>query len=164
MVKKDFSARWAAITIAGLAFALSWAGCSKTPTEVEDSTLITGYDSLGVSRNDSPDIFYFRSGSVTYGSFQLWWLSDLTSPQLVQLRSNYGIKMGTGNVAPDSGYVNEITLDSSPVMQSFFLKTDNVPHYGKLTIISRRDESSSGYTFIGFQWIVQTVAGKRELY
>jgi hypothetical protein len=164
MVKKIFRHFIVGAMTLALASFISFSGCSKSPTEVEDSTIISGYDSLGVSKNDSPDTYYFRSGSTNYGSFQLWWLSDLVSPQLVQLRSNYGIKIGTGNVAPDSGYVNEITLDSSPLGQSFFLKTDNVPHYGKITIISRRDDTGSGYTFIGFQWIVQTVAGKRELY
>jgi hypothetical protein len=139
------------------------AGCSKSPTEAAPSTVITGYDSLGVSPGDSPDTYYFRDGTASYGSFQLWWFLN-TTPATVQLRSNYGIKMGTGNVAPDSGYYNETTLDNSPLGQSFFIKTDNVPHYGKITITSRRDETSTGYTFIGFQWVVQTVAGKRELY
>jgi len=57
-----------------------------------------------------------------------------------------------------------LPFDNSLLGQSFFLITDNVPHYGKITITSRRDDAASGYTFIGFQWVVQTVAGKKELY
>jgi hypothetical protein len=146
-----------------LSLLLMATGCSQSPTEAPASTVISGYDSLGVASGDSPDVFYFKSGTASYGSIQLWWL-NATTPPTVQLRSNYGIKMGTGNVAPDSGYGNEITLVNSLMGQSFFLKTDNVPHYGKITWLSRRDETSTGYTFIGFQWTVQTVAGKRELY
>ncbi|MBI5806358.1 hypothetical protein HZA73_09965 [candidate division TA06 bacterium] len=163
MVKRKNISIWP-VWIFGLLTLLTLAaGCSKSPTEAPDSTVISGYDSLGVSQGDSPDVFYFKSGTANYGSFQLWWLSA-TSPATVQLRSNYGIKLGTGDVAPDSGYYNEITLDNSLLGKSFFIKTDNVPHYGKITWTSRRDEASTGYSFIGFQWVVQTVAGKRELY
>ena len=152
------------IRMLGLALALLAAvGCSQSPTEAPTSTVISGYDSLGVSQGDSPDVFYFKSGTASYGSIQLWWLSA-TTPSTIQLRSNYCLKLGTGNVAPDSGYYNEVTLDNSLMGQSFFIITDNVPHYGKITWVSRRDDDASGYTFIGFQWVVQTVAGKRELY
>ena len=164
MVKRRSNTFWPAICLGLLVFLSLASGCSQSPTEAPTSTVISGYDSLGVAQGDSPDVFYFKSGTASYGSIQLWWLTSLTNPQTVQLRSNYGIKLGTGNVAPDSGYYNEVTLDNSLMGQSFFIKTDNVPHYGKITWTSRRDEISTGYTFIGFQWIVQTVAGKRELY
>lgn len=163
MNKRKNKTFWPAIGLGLIVILVLAAGCSKSPTEAPTSTVISGYDSLGVSQDDSPDVFYFKSGTVSYGSIQLWWLTA-TTPSTVQLRSNYGIKLGTGDVAPDSGYYNEITLDNSLMGQSFFIKTDNVPHYGKLTWTSRRDETSTGYTFIGFQWVVQTVAGKRELY
>ncbi len=162
MYKRRNKLFWPAVCLGLLALLALVTGCSQSPTEAPNSTIISGYDSLGVSSGDSPDVFYFKSGTASYGSFQLWWLSA-TAPATVQLRSNYGIKLGTGDVAPDSGYYNEITLDNSLLGQSFFLITDNVPHYGKITWISRRD-TISGYTFIGFQWVVQTVAGKRELY
>ena len=154
---------WPAICFGLLAILSLTPGCSKSPTEPVPSTVISGNDSLGVAQGDSPDTYYFRDGTSNYGSFQLWWFLA-TTPTTIQLRSNYGIKMGTGNVAPDSGYVHELTLDNSPAGQSFFLKTDNVPHYGKIYITSRRDGTPAGYTFIGFQWTVQTVAGNRELY
>jgi hypothetical protein len=163
MHKRRNKTFWPAASLGLLALLALAAGCSQSPTEAPTSTVISGYDSLGVSKDDSPDVFYFKSGTANYGSFQLWWLSA-TTPATVQLRSNYGIKLGTGDVAPDSGYYNEITLDNSLLGKSFFIKTDNVPHYGKITWTSRRDETSTGYTFIGFQWVVQTVAGKRELY
>ncbi|MDP2807775.1 MAG: hypothetical protein Q8O74_06525 [bacterium] len=164
MGKRKNKTFWPAFSLGLLALLALATGCSKSPTEAPASTVISGYDSLGVSQGDSPDVFYFKSGTASYGSIQLWWLTALTNPQTVQLRSNYGLKLGTGNVAPDSGYYNEVTLDNSLMGQSFFIKTDNVPHYEKITWTSRRDEISTGYTFIGFQWIVQTVAGKRELY
>ncbi|MBI4727156.1 hypothetical protein HY768_08045 [candidate division TA06 bacterium] len=163
MVKRKNKTFWPAISLGLLVFLALAAGCSKSPTEAPTSTVISGYDSLGVAQGDSPDTYYFKSGTASYGSIQLWWFLA-TTPSTIQLRSNYGIKMGTGNVAPDSGYVHELTLDNSPAGQSFFIITDNIPHYGKITITSRRDDAASGYTFIGFQWIVQTVAGKRELY
>ena len=146
----------------GLLFLLLLAaGCSQSPTEAPVSTVISGYDSLGVSKYDYLDTYYFKSGATNYGSFQLMWLAAGT-PSIVQFISNYGIKMGTGTVAPDSGYFHDSTLENSPLGQSFFIKTDNVPHFGKITITSRRDHADT--TFIGFQWVVQTVAGKRELY
>jgi len=163
MYKRKNKTFWPAVSLGLLALLALVTGCSQSPTEAPTSTIISGYDSLWVSSGDSPDVFYFKSGTASYGSIQLWWLSA-TSPSTVQLRSNYGIQLGTGNVAPDSGYYNEITLDNSLLGQSFFIKTDNVPHYGKITWTSRQDDAASGYTFIGFQWIVQTVAGKRELY
>ena len=163
MHKRKSKSFWPAVCLGFLALLALATGCSQSPTEAPTSTVISGYDSLGVSPGDSPDVFYFKSGTASYGSFQLWWLSA-TAPSTVQLRSNYGLKLGTGNVAPDSGYYNEVTLDNSLMGQSFFLITDNVPHYGKITITSRRDDAVGGYTFIGFQWVVQTVAGKKELY
>jgi hypothetical protein len=163
MVKRKKTIVWPAFILGLLALLALAAGCSQSPTEAPVSTVISGYDSLGVSQSDSPDTYYFKSGTAGYGSFSLWWFMP-TTPVTVQLRSNYGIKLGTGNVAPapDSIYAHDISLDNSPIGQSFFLITDNVPHYGKITITSRRDFADT--TFIGFQWIVQTVAGKRELY
>ncbi|MDO9390493.1 MAG: hypothetical protein Q7U71_01830 [bacterium] len=163
MYKRKNKTFWPAVCLGLLVLLALATGCSQTPTEAPTSTVISGYDSLGVSKDDSPDSYYFKDGTASYGSIQLWWLSA-TTPSTVQLRSNYGLKLGTGNVAPDSGYYNEVTLDNSLMGQSFFLITDNVPHYGKITITSRRDDAVSGYTFIGFQWVVQTVAGKKELY
>lgn len=163
MAKRENISQLKSLTLGLLIILALAAGCSQSPTEAPTSTVISGYDSMGVSQGDSPDVFYFKSGPASYGSIQLWWLSA-TTPATIQLRSNYGIKLGTGDVAPDSGYYNEITLDNSLLGKSFFIKTDNVPHYGKITWTSRRDETATGYTFIGFQWVVQTVAGKRELY
>lgn len=163
MYKRKNKTFWLAVCLGLVALLALATGCSQTPTEAPTSTVISGYDSLGVSKDDSPDSYSFKDGTASYGSIQLWWMSA-TTPSTVQLRSNYGLKLGTGNVAPDSGYYNEVTLDNSLMGQSFFLITDNVPHYGKITITSRRDDAVSGYTFIGFQWVVQTVAGKKELY
>ena len=163
----NFSRQWAfrpAVSLGLLALLVLASGCSQSPTEAPTSTVISGYDSLGVSKDETPDdVFYFKSGTANYGNIQLWWIYPVSTPLTVEFRST-GIIMGTGNVAPDTGYFSAITLDNSLMGQSFFIKTDNVPHYGKITWTSRRDDAASGYTFIGFQWVVQTVAGKRELY
>ena len=164
MVKRKKRILKAAIALGLLAFLALASGCSQSPTEVPTSTIISGYDSMGVSKDETPDdVFYFKSGTANYGNIQLWWIYPVSTPLTVEFRSA-GIKLGTGDVAPDSGYFSAITLDNSLMGQSFFIKTDNVPHYGKITWTSRRDDAASGYTFIGFQWVVQTVAGKRELY
>jgi len=168
MYKRKNKTFWPAVSLGLLALLALVTGCSQSPTEAPTSTIISGYDSLWVAPGDYPFVFYFKNGSTTYGNIQLWLMSDEVFPHILQLRIlpiGCGIQLGTGNVAPDSGYSNEYSLYNSLIGQSFFIKTDIVPHYGKITWISRRDPAdASGYTFIGFQWIVQTVAGKRELY
>lgn len=164
MYKRKNKTFWPAVGLGLLAILALAAGCSQTPTEAPTSTVISGYDSLGVATGDLTDTHHFLSGSTNYGSFWLELVSAIPDPHQVKFCTNYGLKLGTGSVAPDSGYSNELPFDNSLLGQSFFLITDNVPHYGKITITSRRDDAASGYTFIGFQWVVQTVAGKKELY
>ncbi|MDI6739990.1 MAG: hypothetical protein QME74_06460 [Candidatus Edwardsbacteria bacterium] len=139
---------------------LLFQGCSKrNPTEAPVSTVITGTGRLQVSYGASAT-YQFKNGQTIYGSFQLWGGAQ-GNPLLVQLRSNYGIISGSGYTAPDSGYFREINLDAIPQGQSYFLKTDSAPHYGKIVITYRGD--ASDVTTIDFNWLVQTVAGNRSL-
>jgi hypothetical protein len=50
------------------------------------------------------------------------------------------------------------------VGQSYFVKTDNAVHYARITVVSKKEDVSSGYTTVGFQWVLQTEANNRNLY
>jgi hypothetical protein len=153
--------RWLlAIIIVATAGCLLFQGCSKQkPTEVPASTIITGTGRLQVSYGTDAT-YQFKNGQTILGSVQLWGVAQ-GNPLIVQLRSNYGIVSGSGYTAPANGYFNEITLDAVPQGQSYFLKTNDEPHYGKIVITYRGD--TNGLTTIDFNWVVQTEAGNRNL-
>jgi hypothetical protein len=156
MDKRKYTLLWllplAAMT---LAFILSFEGCTPKPTEAPTTTVITGTAQLSVSSGDNRDSYSFVSGGVNYGKITLVYLSS----DVVGFEAN-GVMVGSGTTAPDSGYTTTpVTVSDG---YSYFVKTDNVVHYARVTAVSRSE--SAGYVTIGFQWVLQTVANNRNLY
>jgi hypothetical protein len=143
------------LAMAALAFILSFNGCTPKPTEAPPTTVITGTGQLSVSSADNRDSYSFVSGGVNYGKINLVWFSS----SLVTFEAN-GIVVGTGTTAPDSGYGTSSTVS---VAYSYFVKTDNVVHYARVDVTSINENSSTGYTTVGFNWVLQTEANNRSL-
>lgn len=138
-----------------LAFILTFEGCTPKPTEAPTTTVITGTGQLAVSSTDNRDPYSFVSGGVNYGKITLVYLSS----SVVGFEAN-GVMEGSGSTAPDSGYTTSpVTVSDG---YSYFVKTDNVIHYARVTAVSRSE--SAGYVTIGFQWVLQTEANNRNLY
>lgn len=138
-----------------LAAALLFEGCTTKPTEAPSTTVITGTWQLAVSSTDNLDYYTFSSGGLNYGKIALVYITS----SVVGFQAN-GVIVGTGLTAPESGYVTTpVTITDG---YSYFVKTDDVVHYAKVTAVSRSE--SAGYITIGFEWILQTEANNRNLY
>ena len=137
-----------------LAFILSFEGCTPKPTEAPTTTLIYGTGQMSVSSGETRDSYSFVSGGVNYGKINLVWFSSVVS-----FEAN-GILVGTGTIAPDSGYG---TSSSVSAAYRYFIKTDNVVHYARVDVISINENSSTGFTTVGFNWVLQTEANNRNL-
>jgi|GEM_PF-4904097 len=120
------------------------------------SSVLTGTGELAVSGSDNRDSYSFVSDSINYGKITLVWYSS----SVVTFEAN-GIIVGTGDVAPDSGYSTSATVS---VGQSYFIKTDNAVHYAKISVTTVAYNSSTDYWTVGFQWILQSEANSRNLY
>lgn len=139
-----------------LAFVLLFEGCTPTPTEAPTTTVITGTGQMAVSSSDNRDSYSFISGGVNYGKINLVWYSE----SVVSFEAN-GIVVGSGSTAPDTGYVTSSTVSEE---YSYFVKTDNVVHYARIDVTAKVESISTGYTTIGFNWVLQTEANNRNLY
>jgi len=139
-----------------LAFILSFEGCTPKPTEAPTTTVITGTAQLPVSSSNNRVSYSFVSGGINYGKITLVWFSS----SVVSFEAN-GIVVGSGTTAPDTGYS---TPSMVSVENSYFVKTDNAVHYARIDITLRDDNATSGYTTIGFNWVLQTEANNRNLY
>jgi len=137
-----------------LAFILTFEGCTPKPTEAPPTTVITGTGQLAVSSTDNRDSYSFVSGGINYGKITL----VCYAYPAVNFEAN-GIVQGSGTTAPDTGYSTSSTVTDG---YSYFVKTDNVVHYARVTAVSRSE--SAGYVTIGFQWVLQTEANNRNLY
>jgi hypothetical protein len=135
---------------------LLFQGCSKqAPTEPSSSTVITGTGSITVSKTNDMDDYTFSSGGYPYGKMRLVSSFDST----LSFQAN-GIVQGNGTTAPEN-----ITTTSSAVVNgySYFLKTDAIPHYGKVTVTVINENNTAHTYTVQFQWVVQTEAGNRSL-
>lgn len=143
------------LAVAALALMLTINGCTPKPTEAPTTTVITGTGQLAVSSTDNRDSYSFLSGGVNYGKITLVWFAST----LVTFEAN-GIVVGTGTTAPDSGYSTSATATEA---YSYFVKTDNAVHYANVTVTSKAVDATSGYTTVGFSWVLQTEANNRNL-
>ncbi len=156
MKARFFTKGLAVLAGAALVFILSLQGCSTKPTEAPSTTVITGTAQLSVSSGDNRDSYSFVSGGINYGKLTLVYYT----PTVLGMEA-VGIMAGTGTTAPDTGYSTSATVT---VGQSYFVKTDNAVHYARITITSQKEDAGSGYTTVGFQWVLQTEANNRNLY
>ncbi len=140
-----------------LAFILSFEGCTPKPTEAPTTTVITGTGQLSVAETDKIDTYTFSKDGATYGNIKMvWYASDWISFE------GYGIMEGSGATAPDSGYGPSAQVGS--VGTSYFIKTDDKVHYARILIATKSENTTTGFTAISFQWVLQTEANNRNLY
>lgn len=154
MDKRKYTLLWLLPLMAmTLAFIISFEGCTPKPTEAPSTTVITGTGQMSVSPDNTKDTYYFQSGALSYGKIYL----NYAIPLL--LEGANGIVSGSGSVAPDTGY-----FPTSGVIdgQSYFVRTDKIIHYCKLTVTGTSQQSS--YYIVRFQWVLQTEANNRNLY
>ncbi len=145
-----------AVVAVGLALSLLLAGCSKSPVEAPATTVITGTASRTISAtNGWRSDYTFSSGGYNYGK-----ISIVSPDQQNCLIEANGIQEGSGTTAPDDGY-NTSAL--AVLGQSYFVKTDAVPHYGRLSIIGLNQNGKYTSITLSFDWVVQTEGGNRSL-
>jgi hypothetical protein len=134
---------------------LLFQGCSKqTPTEAPSTTVITGNGSITIDAVSGTDSYSFLSSGHNYGKITL---SASGSNGVFQAP---GIMVGSGTTAPDSGYG---TYSSVAMGQSYFIKTDLAPHYGRIQVSAISHNSSAQTLTVQFTWVVQTEAGNCSL-
>ncbi|HTY08384.1 MAG TPA: hypothetical protein VMF29_04395 [Candidatus Edwardsbacteria bacterium] len=140
---------------------LLFQGCSKqTPTEAPASTtVITGSGTMSVNLSSGPrDDYTFSSAGRNYGKISLA-TYDGTSATL----EAQGIQAGSGTTAPESGYGSSASCTAQSLGQGFFIKADTAPHYGRIVITSYTVNGKAQTITVGFDWVVQTTAGDRNL-
>lgn len=147
-----------AVVVVGLVLSLVLAGCSKSPVEAPATTVISGVGSIAIPKNNVWNNTYsFRSGGFTYGNIGM--VSYDTENCIFQ---GYGIQIVTGNssVAPEDGY-----LTSAGVVwgQSYFFKSDEIPHYGRLIVTGINRIGKATSITVTFDWVLQTEGGNRSL-
>jgi len=101
--------------------------------------------------------YYFKKGGESYGYITFYYQKGNNWEKLT-VSSPYGIKQGSGNTAPATGY----TLSEEDVIlgNSYFFKPDSL-HYGRIDINYRLVNSTAT---VGFKWTIQTENDNRELY
>ncbi|HBE73400.1 MAG TPA: hypothetical protein DDW31_04850 [candidate division Zixibacteria bacterium] len=140
----------------GLALSLVLAGCGKSPVEAPTTTVITGTASVTISgANGWRADYSFRSGGYTYGKISLFSPDQSTSI----LEAN-GIQEGSGTTAPADGYS---TSAQAILGHTYFIKTDAVPHYGRISVIGLNQVGKYTSITVNFDWVVQTEGGNRSL-
>lgn len=142
------------VILAGLSL---FSGCSKSnPVAAPSSTVITGTASVTVSgANGWRADYTFRSGGYNYGK-----VSILSMDRQNCIFEANGIQVGSGTTAPAEGYspAAQVVLG-----QNYFIKTDAVPHYGRLSVIGLNQSGKYTSITVNFDWVVQTEDGNRNL-
>lgn len=140
----------------GMIFSLLLAGCSKSPVEAPATTVITGTASRTISASNGWRSDYtFSSGGYNYGK-----ISIFSPDQTICILEANGIQEGSGTTAPADGYS---TSAQAILGHSYFIKTDAVPHYGRLSIIGLNQIGKYTSITLSFDWVVQTEGGNRSL-
>lgn len=141
---------------AGLALSLVLAGCSKNPVSAPPSTVVTGTGSITISGTNGWRADYsFRSGGYSYGK-----ISAVSPDQQNCIFEANGIVQGSGTTAPADGY-NTSAL--AVLGQSYFIKSDAVPHYGRISVIGLDQVGKYSSITVRFDWVLQTEGGNRSL-
>lgn len=132
-------------------------GCSKSnPVAAPTTTVITGTASVNISgANGWRADYTFRSGGYNYGK-----VSIFSPDQQNCLFEANGIQVGSGTTAPAEGYGTSAQI---VLGQSYFIKTDAVPHYGRLSVIGLNQSGKYTSITVNFDWVVQTEGGNRSL-
>lgn len=137
-----------------VAFLLS--GCAQNPLA---PTLERGTGEQLTAQNGETATFYFTTSQGTFGSFSLFVLFEgsVTSKYLQAV----GVCEGEGDVAPTDPeqYSDELPLGFG----SYFLMTDGVPHYAKVTVRGIQENSAEQTVTITFDWVLQTEGGNPNL-
>ena len=130
-------------------------GCALNPFE---PTLESGRGTLTASDGQTAT-FYFTTLQGVFGSFSLTVFFEGSVP--TKYISAEGVAKGVGDVAPadPEAYSHELPLEFA----SYFLKTDQAPHYAKITVTEITENHQENKVTIGFDWVIQTEAGNRNL-
>ncbi len=140
----------------GLIFSLLLAGCSKSPVEAPTSTVITGTASISISgANSWSRVYTFSSGGHNYGQIRIF-----SPDQTMCIFEANGIQEGSGTTAPADGYG---TTAQVILGHTYFIKTDAVPHYGRISVIGLNQVGKYTSITVNFDWVVQTQGGNRSL-
>lgn len=141
---------------AGLALSLLLAGCGKNPVAPPATTVIAGTGSLTISQTNGWRAEYsFRSGGYSYGK-----ISVVSPDQQNALFEANGIVQGSGTTAPADGYNTSALV---VLGQSYFIKSDAVPHYGRVSVIGLDQITKYSSITVRFDWVIQTEGGNRSL-
>lgn len=137
------------------ALAVLLAGCGQNPLA---PTLERGTDQLSASDGQT-STFYFATSQGTFGSFSLFVLFGGSVPS--KYISAVGVCEGSGDVAPTDpeAYEDELSLS----LNSYFLMTDGVPHYARITVREINENTQEQRVTITFDWVLQTEAGNPNL-
>jgi hypothetical protein len=140
----------------GLALSLVLAGCGKSPVEAPTTTVITGTASVTISgANSWSRVYTFSSGGYNYGQIRIF-----SPDQTICILEANGIQEGSGTTAPADGYG---TSAQAILGNSYFIKTDAVPHYGRISVIGLNQVGKYTSITVNFDWVVQTEGGNRSL-
>jgi hypothetical protein len=136
-------------------FGLLFQGCAKKPTEAPNTTVITGSGAITIDQNGGLDYYSFTGSGRNYGKIGLYTPDGIN----VSFQAN-GIMTGSGTTAPETGYGTSSTVTLG---QTYFIRTDTSPHYGRLVVTGSSSNSSAHTITVTFDWVVQTEAGNRSL-
>ena len=131
-------------------------GCAQNPLA---PTLERGTGEQLTAQNGGTATFYFATSQGNFGSFSLFVLFEgsITSKYI----SAVGVCEGQGNVAPTDpeAYSEEVPCEFG----SYFLMTDGVPHYAKITVRGIDENFAEQTVTITFDWVLQTEGGNPNL-